>query len=467
MLELEASIRAELWRELIAAIEAYIAGADELRVFAELDPAEVRAFVERLDFARPLEPVDALRFAVEGLTRFQMHFRSPRYFGLFDPAPTTMGIAADALVAAVNPQLAAWIGSPFGIEAERYLVRAFGERFGYPAEADGIFTSGGAEANHTALATALTRAFPDLAERGLRALPGQPVFYVSEEGHPSLRKAARLTGLGDAASRQVPVDEGLRLDADLLAAEISRDRRDGLVPFMVVATAGTTGAGAVDPIAAIADVAVAEGLWLHADAAWGGGAALVPELRSLLAGIERADSITFDPHKLLSVPMGAGLYLTCHSDVLERTFHVGAPYLPATGELVNPYSRSMQWSRRFVGLKVLLSLAVAGWEGYAAVLRHQVAMGELLRAKLRQAGWQIVNESVLPLVCFVDPTSADPEVIVQAVNTSGRARIFTTTIPPGRQVIRACITNHRTQPEDLDALIESLEVARSSVSGQA
>ncbi len=126
MLELEASTRAELWRELIATIEAYIDAADKLPVFTELHPTEVRAFVERLDFAQPLEPLDALRFAVEGLTRFQMHFRSPRYFGLFDPSPTTMGIAADALVAAVNPQLAAWIGSPFGIEAERHLVRAFG-----------------------------------------------------------------------------------------------------------------------------------------------------------------------------------------------------------------------------------------------------------------------------------------------------------------------------------------------------
>lgn len=123
----------------MAAIEAYIGSVDELPVFTELDPREVRAFVQRLDFANPLEPLDALRFAVEGLPRFQMHFRSPRYFGLFDPAPTTMGIAADALVAAVNPQLAARIGSPFGIEAERYLVRALGERFGYPPETDGTF----------------------------------------------------------------------------------------------------------------------------------------------------------------------------------------------------------------------------------------------------------------------------------------------------------------------------------------
>ncbi len=307
---------------------------------------------------------------------------------------------------------------------------------------------------------ALTRAFPALAERGLRALPGQPVFYVSEEGHPSLQKAARLTGLGEKAARRIAVDDRQRLDAGALAAAISRDRHDGLVPFMVVATAGTTSTGAIDPIAAIAEVATAEELWLHVDAAWGGGAALVPELRPLLAGIERADSITFDPHKLLSVPMGAGLCITRHSDVLERTFHVGAAYLPASSELINPYTHSMQWSRRFIWLKVLLSLAVAGWDDYAVVLRHQVAMGQRLRHKLTQAGWRIVNDSPLPLVCFIDPASTDPEAIVRAVNASGRARIFSTTIPPDRRVIRACITNYRTQPEDLDALCDSLEAAR-------
>lgn len=230
---------------------------------------------------------------------------------------------------------------------------------------------------------------------------------------------------------------------------------------MVVATAGTTSAGAIDPVAAIADVSAAAGLWLHVDAAWGGGAALIPELRPVLDGIERADSITFDPHKLLSVPMCAGLYLTPHRDILQRTFGVGATYLPGAGDQLNPYMHSMQWSRRFTGLKVLLSLAVAGWDAYAAVLRHQLAMGDLLRTMLGDSGWRIVNESVLPLVCFADPGGADPDTIVRAVNASGRARIFSTTIPPGRRVVRACITNYRTGPEDLEVLTESLQHARS------
>lgn len=156
MLALDPSTRVDLWRELVAVIERSIDGADELPVFTEQDAAEVRAFVERVDFDAPLEPVEALRLATEGLSRYTVNFRSPRYFGLFDPAPTAMGIVAEALTAAFNPQLAAWLATPFAIEAESRLIREFGVRFGLAAGSmDGTFTSGGAEANHTALLTAL------------------------------------------------------------------------------------------------------------------------------------------------------------------------------------------------------------------------------------------------------------------------------------------------------------------------
>jgi glutamate/tyrosine decarboxylase-like PLP-dependent enzyme len=463
MLALDASTRADLWPELVAAIEASIEGPDELPVLTEHDADEVRAFLGRLDFDRPVGPIDALKFAAEGLSTYAVSFRSPRYFGLFDPAPATMGIVAEALTAAFNPQLAAWLATPFAVEAERLLVRAFGSRFGLPEDTtDGTFTSGGAEANHTAVLTALTRSFPGVAESGIRHLSASPVFYVSEEAHPTLLKAARATGLGESGARRIPVDEDLRMNVDAILTAIRRDRAAGLAPFMIVATAGTTSAGAIDPLPAIGDVAAAEAMWFHVDAAWGGGAVLVPELRPLLAGLERADSITFDPHKLLSAPMGAGLYLTRHPDVLEATFHVSASYVPGSGELVNPYTHSLQWSRRFIGLKVMLSLAVAGWEGYASALRHQVAMGELLRDRLRRNGWEIVNETALPLVCFVDEAGADSDAIVDGVNATGRARIFGATLPPDRRVLRAAITNFRTGSEDIDVLVDALDIARQS-----
>jgi aromatic-L-amino-acid/L-tryptophan decarboxylase len=464
VLELETPVRIELWGELVDAIEHALERTDDLPVFTERDAEDVRAFVGQIDFDAPLAPIEALRFAVQGLSRYTVNFHSRRYFGLFDPAPAAMGVVGEALAAAFNPQLAAWLASPFAIEAERTVIRAFGQRFGFDPDAtDGTFTTGGAEANHTALLTALTRAFPQVAEQGLQALKGQPVLYLSEEGHPSLLKSARAAGLGEAAVQRIPVDDCLRLNVEDLRAAIARDRAEGYLPFLVVATAGTTSAGVIDPLQAVAEVAAAEDLWFHVDAAWGGGAALVPELRPLLAGVERAHSITFDPHKLLSVPIGAGLYLTRNTEILNATFHISASYVPGTDEFVNPYTHSMQWSRRFIGLKVLLTLAVAGWKGYESVLRHQVAMGDLLRDRLQAMRWLIVNETALPLVCFTDEQGADPNAIVDAVNASGRARIFSTTIAPERHVIRAAITNHQTEATDIEALLTALNDARTAV----
>jgi glutamate/tyrosine decarboxylase-like PLP-dependent enzyme len=467
---LDAETRARLWRQLVSAIETYATKLESSSVTPPLDPGKVRAMLSRFDFSAPVEASEALDFLVEGLWKFQTHTPHPRYYGLFNPAPTTMGIAGDALVAAFNPQLAAWSHSPLAIEIEQHLVHAFGARFGYdPAQADGTFASGGMEANHTAVLTALVQMFPEFPCRGLRALAAQPVLYVSAEAHHSLLKAARLCGLGTDAAREIPVDESLRMDPEALASRIAQDRSQGFAPFLIAATAGTTSAGAIDPLPAIAEVAAREKLWLHVDAAWGGAAALVPELLPLLEGIERADSITFDAHKWLSVPMGAGIYLTRHTDILDRTFRTAETYMPreaAELDVVNPFMHSIQWSRRAIGLKVFLSLTVAGWEGYATAIRHMVAMGELLREQLEASGWQVVNKTPLPLCCFVDQRhaagrSADYlHAVAMKVVGSGKAWISTTRLANSMPVLRACITNYRTSADDIAALIAALEEAR-------
>lgn len=467
---LDKPARRRLWRQLIEGIEEYTEGIAAHRVTPEMDPQKVRAFLGAVDFDRPLEPRRALEFVMDGLWRFQTHTPHPNYYGLFNPAPTTMSIAGDALAAAFNPQLAAWSHSPFAIEVEQHLIRAFGRRFGYdPASADGVFCSGGAEANHTAVLAALTAAFPEYLEGGARALARQPVFYVSSESHHSFLKAARVSGLGMQAARETPADEQLRMDAAELRAAIERDRRAGLAPFMVAATAGTTSAGVVDPIAPLAQVAAEEKLWFHVDAAWGGAAALSPKLRPVLEGIERADSITFDAHKWLSVPMGAGIYLTRHPGILERTFAILTDYMPreAAGlDVVDPHKRSLQWSRRSIGLKVFVSLLVAGWRGYQEAIEHQAAMGDLLRQRLAASGWEVVNETPLPVVCFVDARHADGrsaawlDAVARRVVLSGKAWISTARLRRTIPALRACITNYRTGPADVDALVRALEEAR-------
>lgn len=450
-------------------IDRYVDAVPGMRVTPRAEPAEVRAHVEALSFDRPVSPEQALAHLADGLDRYQVHTPHPRYFGLFNPAPATMSIAADALVAAYNPQMATWSHSPMGVEVERYLLRALGGRFGYPAgEVDGTFASGGAEANHTAVQAALHTAFPEIGVDGLAGLGRRPVLYASAEAHHSLHKAARVSGLGESAVRAVAIDDRLRMQPAALAQLIRDDRAAGLAPFLVVGTAGTTSAGIIDPLAEIAEVAAAEGLWYHVDAAWGGAAALIPELAGCLAGIEQSDSITIDAHKWLSVPMGAGLFITRRAGALARTFATRTAYMPRpVPGAPDPYAHSLQWSRRFIGAKLYLALAVAGWDGYAEALRHQVAMGDRLRRRLPSRRWRVVNDTPLPIVCFVDPELGGQRLgmIAARVQDQGRAWLSSTRLGGATTVLRACITNAGSGPGDIDRLITELDRARANLGG--
>jgi glutamate/tyrosine decarboxylase-like PLP-dependent enzyme len=469
MLQLSEGVRRDLWHELVQRIEEYQKDVATLRVAPELDVDGIRKLLSTFTFETPRDPLATVRMAADGLTRWQVHTPHPRYFGLFNPRPTTMGIAADTLVATFNPQMAAWSHNPFAAEVEAHLVREFGRRFGYPrTSCDGTFASGGMEANHTAVLAALVRRFPAFADLGLRSVEGDPVMYISSESHHSFMKAARLCGLGTAGVRVIGVDEQGRLRLDELERTLRDDCRAGRAPFLLVGTAGTTNSGAVDPLRELAELARREEIWFHVDAAWGGAAVIVPELAPMLDGVELADSITFDAHKLLSVPMGAGLFLTQDTTILDRTFRVTTAYMPkeAAGlDVVDPHLHSMQWSRRFIGLKVFLSLAVAGWDGYAAAIRHQVAMARLLAERLRAAGWEVVADHGLGVVCFAAPggNARTQQAVAMHVVASGDAWISTTTFgPEKRTVLRACVTNYGTAAADIDALVRALEGARRS-----
>jgi glutamate/tyrosine decarboxylase-like PLP-dependent enzyme len=458
------------WKNVTDAIDEYVASLGERSVLPGLSRDEVRALVASFDFARPMTENDAIARVLEGLRGGQVHTPHPRYFGLFNPATTMTSVAADALVAAFNPQLATHNHAPFAVECEAHLVRAFGERFGYSKDdADGTFACGGAEANHTAIAVAIARAFPEVAERGLRALDADPVIYVSGEAHHSLEKGARAAGLGTKAVRRVAVDRSLRMRMPALKEAIAKDRAARLRPFLVVATCGTTSAGAIDPLSEIADVAAKEKLWMHVDAAWGGFAALVPGLRDAVRGIERSDSITFDAHKSLSVPMGAGMFLTRHKGALSQAFGVHADYMPKD-QSRDPYASSLQWSRRFIGLKVLLPLSVLGWEGIEQTLARFVALGARLKEKLSANGFVLKNDTPLPIACFVDGAREDGasgkylDSAARDLAKNARAWISMTRIGPnGERVLRACITSFHTTESDVDALVDGLVAARARI----
>ena len=412
------------------------------------------------DFRAPVQLDRVIGWTVAQLERGVTQMTSPRYFGLFNPAPAYPAQCADRITAAFNPQLATATTSPAAVEIETHVIRTVAERAGLPPETAGHFTSGGAEANYTALICALTRAEPRFAENGARAFTGTPVFYVSRESHLAWFKIAHQAGIGRTAVRLVATDGTGRMDPGALAAAIGADCVAGMVPVMIAATAGTTNAGMIDPLASCRDIADRFGLWFHVDAAWGGALIASDRLRSLLTGIEHADSVTVDAHKWFAVTMGCGMFFTRDASILSATFYAANDYMPSHHAGRDPYLNSVQWSRRFLGLRLFLSLAAAGWDGYARHVEHAIELAALLEAKLTARGWAIANDSPVAVVCAEPPPgSPDIETIVRRVLASGRAWISAAKFET-RPVVRACVTHGETTPKDVAALVEALEAAR-------
>ena len=412
------------------------------------------------DFAIP-QPTEALfSWVIAQLEHGVTHMTHPRYFGLFNPAPTFPAQCADRITAAFNPQLATSTTSPAAVAIEAHVIRAVAERAGLPAGSAGHFTTGGAEANYTALICALTRAHADFATQGARAFAGPPVFYVSRASHLAWFKIAHQAGIGRDAVRLVATDGSGRLDADELAKMVVADQAKGRVPVMIAATAGTTSAGMFDPLADCAAIARQNGLWCHVDAAWGGALIASDRMRGVLHGMERADSITIDAHKWFATTMGCGMFLTRHAGVLPTAFEVSTSYMPSHVVGVDPYTSSIQWSRRFLGLRLFMALAAAGWAGYGRHVERAIDLIAHLGNELATRGWTIANESSMAVLCVEPPSgSADVKSIVDRVLASGQAWVSVADFE-GKAVIRACVTHGETSLDDIMTLVAVLERAR-------
>jgi glutamate/tyrosine decarboxylase-like PLP-dependent enzyme len=441
-----------LTRELLCANDRVAHGP----VVPTLDMDVLRSQLAEIDFQTPRGLDELLPWAIAQLEHGVVHMTNPRYFGLFNPAPSFPALCGDRLTGAFNPQLATATTSPAAVEIESHVIRAVARRAGLPAEATGHFTSGGSEANYTAVLCALTHANSRFASEGARAFAGPPVFYISRESHLAWVKIGHQAGIGRSAVRQVPTDGSGRMDADALARMIDDDTARGCVPVLIVATAGTTNAGMIDPIGRCADLARAHGLWLHVDAAWGGAVLASEQLRGLLVGIERASSITIDAHKWFATTMGCGMFLTRDPTILSSTFQVSTGFMPSNTATVDPYVTTAQWSRRFLGLRLFLSLAAAGWCGYAEHVERSVALVAQLRDILAARGWRIVNDSSLALLCVDPPPDAvDARTLASRVLASGRAWIAVAKYE-GRDVIRICLTHGEATMDDIRELAGAL-----------
>ena len=429
-------------------------------VVPDLDPADFRRLLDDFDFEAPRPLSDLLSWIIDQLEHGVVHLTHPRYFGLFNPAPSFPSECAERIVAAFNPQLASSKTSPVAVEIEAHVIRLIARRAGLPPTAVGHFTSGGSEANFTALTCALTRANPRYATDGVLAFPGSPILYVSEDAHLAWYKIAHQSGIGRAAVRLVDTDASGRMDAAALAAAIAGDEAQGRVPVMIVATAGTTGGGMIDPLVECAETARAAGVWFHVDAAWGGALIASERLRGLLTGIEAADSITIDAHKWFATTMSCGMFITAHMDILAESFHVAcvaASFMPSNIRNLDPYVTTAQWSRRFLGLRLFLSLATAGWAGYGEHVERSIELAALLRRELTSRGWRAANDSHLAVLCVDPPPSFPDAVSIAAAIVSSGAAWVTTARFRNRHVLRICVTNGQTMPQDVLALADLLQ----------
>ncbi len=400
------------------------------------------------------------------------HIPSANYFGLANPTPTYMAVLAEALVAALNPQLASLARSQMASRIEQETVGWIAQRVGWVADAfGGTFTSGGTEANLTALALAIARRYPKAADEGLLTLRKQPVVYASSEAHHSLEKSLGLLGLGRKALRRVPVTDRAEIDRAALKEKIAADRRAGCEPLAIVGTAGTTSSGAIDPLPELAELCRMEDLWFHVDGAYGAAAIFSDTQRPLLDGVELADSITIDPHKWLAMPFSAGIVLTRHPGLMEPTFGLDTSYLPrASNPLPDNFRVSTQWSRRMNSLKLWLTLRVHGRAAYQELIDRQLQLAAYLEDAVLGTGmFELATPRRLTILNFrakaaVEYGMAEEETarlhheIVQEFSRDGQQWISTTRVR-GRSVLRMMVISYLSEQRHVDALALRLRTA--------
>lgn len=374
-------------------------------------------------------------------------------FHAYIPCPGSFaGMLGDWLAAATNPFLGSWLGGATLASLELTVLRWIAELVGYPAHAGGILTSGGSMANLTGLAAARARVgTSDALARG--------TLYVSNEGHASMDKAATLLGFLPSALRRVPVDARMRMRPDALAELIRADRNAGRHPLLVCANAGTTNTGAIDPLEAIADLCQQEALWLHVDGAYGGFAAVADEGRRRLAGMERADSLTLDPHKWLWAPMGVGCALVRDASALEAAFAAHGDYLQdLPADEINFLSRGPELSRPARVLPVWMVIRTIGREGLAAQVEADLHLAQLAADLLSADGrFELVDPPQLSVVAFrhrgregedESARAARDRQLMERTLADGTC-MLSTTVTGGRSALRLVVMNHRSSEADV------------------
>jgi len=453
---------------LIDWIGDYLTNIEARPVLAQVRPREL---IEKLPAAPPAtgEPMDEIladvdRLIVPALT----HWNHPSFFAYFATSTSAPGIFGELLSAAFDVKALLWRTAPAAAELEEVALSWLRQMLGLPTEFAGVIYDTASVSSLHAIAAAREHLNLDIRAQGLSGRADLPLLrvYASEQSHSSIDKAVIALGLGQRSLRKIPADADFRMDADALARAVAEDRRDGMLPFCVVATVGTTSTTSIDPVARIADICEQHDLWLHVDAAYAGSAGIVPELRPLvLDGCERADSLTLNPHKWLFTPFDLSVLYCRRIEVLHRAFSLVPEYLrtPAaeTEGVRNGADYGVQLGRRFRSLKLWMILRYFGHDGLAARIREHCRLARLFASWVADSpDWELLAPVPLSVVCFrARPTlegetgdardarlDALNERLLHAANSTGSLFISHTRLHD-RFTLRLAVGNIRTTEE--------------------
>jgi aromatic-L-amino-acid decarboxylase len=463
---------------LIDAVADHLTGLAQRPVWQPM-PDDLRAALLELPLPGGPTGLDALgETMVEDVLPHAMGNGHPAFFGWVNSPPSLAGVLASLVAAAMNPSVVA--GDHADVHIERTVVRWLAELVGYPhAPGAGLLTSGASAATIVCLAGVRGRACAvaghDVRREGLTGGP-RLVAYVPSEAHSCVSRALELLGFGTDCIRPVALPDG-RLDADALRRAIATDRAAGATPALLVGSAGTVNTGAIDPLDALADIAASERMWFHVDGAYGAFGVLDPALTARYRGMERADSLTLDPHKWLGVPVDAGCALVRHAEELRDAFSVVPPYLrQGAGAEVGTFAEyGLEQTRPFRALKTWATLAARGRDGIVEQVTRANALARELGALVqREPALELACPPQTSIVAFrARPPRCTPEHI-EAVNRAlpeavqARGRAFVTgTVYDGRETLRACILHPGTTERDLVTLAAEVVSAAAELAATA
>jgi glutamate/tyrosine decarboxylase-like PLP-dependent enzyme len=461
-IDLDAAERSALAQAAIDWVLNYFSAQSTLPVYPTASANEISI---RLASAIPVEPQDlaTVMSDVQSIAEFGRHNGHPRMFGYVQSSASFAGVIGDFLASAINQNVTSWRSAPSATTIEHQVIEWLKQLVGFRPDGVGLLLSGGSMANFAGLAVALRACTDaDLNALGVAALRAKPRIYTSAMTHMSIGKAAAMLGVGRDAIVTVPVTDAFQMDARALASQLGADRAAGFHPVCVVATAGDVNTGAIDPLEAIADICADVGVWLHVDGSYGALAARSAHVGDAMRAIERADSLSLDPHKWLFAPTDAGCLLVRDAASLQRAFSTGAGYIDVIAD--RDMSEFAYWdhgpelSRRFRAMKIWFLLKVHGARAIREAIDGNIAVARHLASAIESSSdFELLAPVPLSIVCFRCKAGDDAfnRRLMVEVQRDGDSYLSNAIIN-GRFALRACIVNYRTTNADAERLLTTI-----------